>query len=152
LGDRTFGFVSTVDAGSYHHVAKGLLAYPLPQIPAGVVRKAELVAPHVTNTSGTWGTFNLQVVTSGDSTSWDESTVSWNNAPAASGEFPPRAMSVANGENRYDVTDQVQAELSRRQPEITFLLTPNQGNTFVDSKENARGGTYLHMETYVNRP
>jgi hypothetical protein len=149
LKNNNYGSNNTVDAGTYHHTAKGLFGYALPKVSAAQIKKVELVAPKVSNPSAPSGTLNIQKVNTGLSTSWQESTVTWNNAPLAGAVGGTLTFPVTAGENRYDVTDFVKAELEQNQTEVSFLVTPGVGNTFIDSKENpAKTGTYLQF-TYA---
>jgi hypothetical protein len=151
--DRNFGANSTVDVGSYHHESKAVFGYALSGLSsAHAVTRAELVIPALSTATGLSGLVLLHAVD--QSTSWSESTVTWNNAPAATPvDADPTTAAVdsfalAGGTvNRLDVTQAVADAVANGETEVSFLLTYVNNNLFIDAKEMAGGQpTYLHVE------
>ncbi len=142
--DDNFGANTTVDTGSYHHTAKGLLGYSLSAIPASAsVTKAEIVVPSVSSPNGPNPTIALNDVT--NSSSWQEMTVTWNTAPAATyfDDFTLDTTLV----NRLDVTSLVADAVADGDSEVSFLISYVNSNVFIASKESTTAQpTYLHVE------
>ncbi|HLP40690.1 MAG TPA: DNRLRE domain-containing protein [Fibrobacteria bacterium] len=143
--DRNFGSSSTVDAGTYHHTAKGAFGFSLGVVPSGkVVTEALLVLPGISSAGGSVGSVDINKVN--NSASWQESTVTWNNAPSYT--YFNTFKLPAQGAASIDITELVSAAVSMGESEISIMMTPVTNNYFVDSKENASGkSAYIYIKT-----
>ncbi len=143
--DRNFGSNSTVDAGSYHHTCKGAFGFSLSDIPSNkVVTEAFLVFPHLSSAGGGNGSVVINKIN--NSSSWQESTVTWNNAPAYT--FYNTFSLPSEGSASINITELVSGAVLANEKEISIMMTPNTDNFFVDSKENPSGkAAYIQIKT-----
>lgn len=143
--DRNFGSNSTVDAGTYHHTTKGAFGFSLGVVPSGkVVTEALLVLPAISSAGGGVGSVDINKID--NSASWQESTVTWNNAPSYT--YFNTFKLPAQGSASLDITELVSAAVSMGEDEISIMMTPVTNNYFVNSKENSSGkAAYLYIKT-----
>jgi Tol biopolymer transport system component len=141
-----FGSSSTVVIGTIQITSRGFFGYALPSLPpAASVTKAELVIPAGQFLPG--GTFTGSLSLVNDSTSWQESTITWNNQPAATPLGNQFTLTNANSGARLDVTSAVAQAMAAGKSEISFAILPVSSNVFIASKESDQGiATSLSIE------
>jgi hypothetical protein len=136
--DQNFGSSTSVDIGEYQLTSEGLFGYGLSSIPAGAtVTKAELLIPNAFAPIAA----NVNMVLNKITSSWSESTVTWNTKPS----YTSLGNVVVNhaAETRLDVTSSVNGAVTAG--EVSFALQPSAAspttdNVFIQSKENTSAG------------